>query len=54
MVLDPGPLVGDIDPALLDAVLGRTTWLSLNGREAQLLTGEPEPAAAVAAPKPTT
>jgi sugar/nucleoside kinase (ribokinase family) len=49
VVLDPGPLVGDIDPALLDTVLARTTWLSLNGREAQLVTGEPEPAAAVAA-----
>ena len=49
VVLDPGPLVGDIDPALLDAVLARTTWLSLNGREAQLVTGEPDPTAAVAA-----
>jgi sugar/nucleoside kinase (ribokinase family) len=49
VVLDPGPLVGDIEPALLDTVLARTTWLSLNGREAQLVTGEPDPEEAVAA-----
>ncbi len=49
VVFDPGPLVSDIEPALLDAVLGRTSWLSLNGREARLVTGEPDPAAAVAA-----
>ena len=28
---------------------GRTSWLSLNGREAQLVTGEPDPTAAAAA-----
>ena len=49
VVFDPGPLVTDIDPALLEAVLGRTSLLSLNGREAQLVTGDPDPAAAVAA-----
>ena len=49
VVFDPGPLVGDIDPALLDAVLGRTMWLSLNGREAQLVTGEPDPTNSVSA-----
>ena len=48
VVLDPGPLVGDIEPALLDTVLGRTSWLSLNAREAQLVTGEPGPADAMA------
>ena len=30
VVLDPGPLVGEIPRLLLAAVLGRTTWLSLN------------------------
>jgi sugar/nucleoside kinase (ribokinase family) len=39
VVLDPGPLVGEIPRPLLAAVLGRTTWLSLNAREAARLTG---------------
>jgi len=39
--LDPGPLVGDIPRPLLAAVLARTTWLSLNAREAARLTGSP-------------
>lgn len=49
VVLDPGPLVAELDPALLAAVLARTGWLSLNGREARLATGaaDPETAAAV-------
>ncbi|MGZ8750894.1 MAG: PfkB family carbohydrate kinase [Pseudonocardia sp.] len=49
VVFDPGPLVGDIDPALLDAVLARTSWLSLNGRETQLVADEPDPRDAVTA-----
>jgi sugar/nucleoside kinase (ribokinase family) len=39
VVLDPGPLVGEIPRLLLATVLGRTTWLSLNAREAARLTG---------------
>ncbi len=46
VVLDPGPLVGDIEPALLDAVLARATWLSLNDREARLATGAADAGAA--------
>ena len=39
VLLDPGPLVAEIEPRLLDAVLARTTWVSLNAREASLWTG---------------
>ena len=47
VVLDPGPLVGDVDPGLLGAVLARGTWLSLNDREARSATGAADaPAAA--------
>nr|WP_183341350.1 PfkB family carbohydrate kinase [Microlunatus antarcticus] len=35
---DPGPIAGDLDPALLRAVLGRADWVSLNAHEAGLLT----------------
>jgi sugar/nucleoside kinase (ribokinase family) len=48
-VLDPGPLVAQIDPDVLEPVLGRVSWLSPNSREAGLLTGTPEPAAAARA-----
>ena len=46
VVLDPGPLVADVEPGLLDAVLARATWLSLNDREARLATGAGDAAAA--------
>jgi len=39
VLLDPGPLVAEIEPQLLDAVLAHTTWVSLNAREAELWTG---------------
>lgn len=39
VVLDPGPLVPDIDPDRLDAVLHRTDMLSLNAREVDALGG---------------
>jgi sugar/nucleoside kinase (ribokinase family) len=39
VLLDPGPLVAEIEPRLLAAVLARTTWVSLNAREAALWTG---------------
>ena len=47
--LDPGPLVGEIPRPLLAAVLARTTWLSLNTREAARLTGSGAPDAVAAA-----
>ena len=40
VVLDPGPLVGDIPADGLDRVLARVSWLSLNAREARLLAGD--------------
>jgi len=49
VVLDPGPLVAEVEPALLDAVLARASWLSLNDREARLATGAADPAAAAGA-----
>jgi sugar/nucleoside kinase (ribokinase family) len=48
VLLDPGPLVAEIEPRLLDAVLTRTTWVSLNAREAQLWTGRSEASGAAA------
>jgi sugar/nucleoside kinase (ribokinase family) len=39
VLLDPGPLVAEIEPRLLDEVLARATWVSLNAREATLWTG---------------
>jgi sugar/nucleoside kinase (ribokinase family) len=44
--VDPGPLVAQIPADLLDPVLARCDWLSCNQREAGLLTGSTEPAAA--------
>jgi sugar/nucleoside kinase (ribokinase family) len=49
VLLDPGPLVVDLDSALLDRVLRRTRWLSLNAREAALWTGRQDPGEAAAA-----
>jgi len=43
---DPGPLVADIPAAVLDRVLARCDWWSCNRREAGLLTGADDPAAA--------
>lgn len=38
-VFDPGPLVASLRPHLLEPVLRRATWLSLNERESHLMTG---------------
>lgn len=46
---DPGPVVADIDAALLRAVLGRADWVSLNAHEAGTLTGRPDAAQAIRA-----
>ncbi|MGW2173878.1 PfkB family carbohydrate kinase [Streptomyces sp. NPDC001705] len=48
LCLDPAPLVADIPEAVLSPVLARTDWLSLNTREAGLLSGHEDPRAAVA------
>jgi sugar/nucleoside kinase (ribokinase family) len=39
LFVDPGPLVAQIPPEVLDPVLARCDWLSCNAREAALLTG---------------
>ncbi|MFD4637260.1 PfkB family carbohydrate kinase [Lentzea sp. NPDC058436] len=49
VITDPSPLVGDLDPALLDAVLARTDVLTANAREATIMTGAEDPADAAAA-----
>jgi sugar/nucleoside kinase (ribokinase family) len=49
VLLDPGPLVADLDPGLVDRVLRRTSWVSLNAREAALWTGADDPASAAGA-----
>ncbi|MFT3888126.1 MAG: PfkB family carbohydrate kinase [Arachnia sp.] len=41
LLVDPGPLVADLDPAVLDAALRAATVLSLNERELGLLGEEP-------------
>jgi sugar/nucleoside kinase (ribokinase family) len=43
VLLDPGPLVAEIEPRVLDEVLARTTWVSLNAREAELWSGRSDP-----------
>ncbi len=52
LVLDPGPLVADIPTDRFDAVLGRTTLLTLNCREAQIMTGSTDVAAVIQALRP--
>jgi sugar/nucleoside kinase (ribokinase family) len=47
LIVDPSPLADTIDPVLLDKVLDRTTWLSLNEREEELLAGRAERARSV-------
>ena len=39
LFVDPGPLVAQIPPQVLEPVLARCDWLSCNAREAALLTG---------------
>jgi len=40
VVLDPGPLVGQVPPAVLDPVLRRTDWLSCTDGEARVLADD--------------
>lgn len=49
LVVDPGPLVAEISPIRLSSVLARTDILSLNAREARLLTDNVQPAEAAQA-----
>lgn len=49
VLFDPGPLVADIRPSVLDVALARADWLSCNEREAMLLTGATDAGTAVAA-----
>lgn len=46
LVFDPGPLVGEIAADRREAALDRADLLSLNRREAGILTGRPDPAVA--------
>jgi sugar/nucleoside kinase (ribokinase family) len=46
VLVDPGPLVAEIPPNLLDPVLARADWWSANQREAAVLTGREDPVAA--------
>jgi sugar/nucleoside kinase (ribokinase family) len=39
VIFDPGPLIGEVSQTLLDGVLARTTWLSLNATEARAISG---------------
>ncbi|HYH29673.1 MAG TPA: PfkB family carbohydrate kinase [Pseudonocardia sp.] len=49
VLVDPGPLAGDVDPRVWDRLLRCTGILSANVREAGLLTGQDDPQAAAAA-----
>jgi sugar/nucleoside kinase (ribokinase family) len=49
LVVDPGPLAGQIPPAALAAVRRRADWLTCNAREATILTGQPDPRSAARA-----
>ncbi|WP_020664488.1 PfkB family carbohydrate kinase [Amycolatopsis benzoatilytica] len=48
VLFDPSPLVGDLDPGLISDVLARIDLISVNDREAQLMTGLDDPASAAA------
>ena len=46
-LFDPGPLVAELPPELLDPVLHRSDWVSTNHAEATVLTGSEDPREAV-------
>lgn len=48
LIVDPGPLGHELDPADLAALFARADWFSCNAREATLLTGRADPVAAAA------
>lgn len=43
VVLDPGPLVGEVPDDVLGAVLARTGWLTVNAEEARVMTAGEDP-----------
>jgi sugar/nucleoside kinase (ribokinase family) len=43
IIFDPGPLVANVPPALIELVFDCCTWLSCNSPEAALLTGMTDP-----------
>lgn len=47
LMFDPGPVVADIAKPALDAVMARAEWVSVNAREALVLTGMTDPGEAV-------
>ncbi|WP_222853365.1 PfkB family carbohydrate kinase [Fodinicola acaciae] len=49
VVVDPGPLVGDIPADALRAAIARTDWWSCSRREATVMTGLADPARAARA-----
>ena len=46
VIVDPGPLVAQLAPSVMDAVRGRADWWTVNAREAAVLTGSDDPAEA--------
>jgi ADP-ribosylglycohydrolase/sugar/nucleoside kinase (ribokinase family) len=48
VLFDPCPLIDEIPPDILETVLGQITWISLNAREAAVLTGSADPRAVLA------
>lgn len=46
LLFDPGPIVADIPKPALEVVMKRAQWVSANGSEARVLTGEDAPAKA--------
>ncbi|HEY5361584.1 MAG TPA: PfkB family carbohydrate kinase [Streptosporangiaceae bacterium] len=49
VIFDPGPLLDQIPGPALASVMRRADWLTCNAREAAILTGEADPAAAALA-----
>jgi sugar/nucleoside kinase (ribokinase family) len=45
-VFDPGPVVADIPPEILDRVLSRADWVTANQKESEILTGRFDPGGA--------
>jgi sugar/nucleoside kinase (ribokinase family) len=46
LFFDPGPTIAHIPRAAIDPVLAHAAWISANAREAQVMTGEGDPARA--------
>lgn len=49
LVFDPAPLVAQLEPVTLKAALSAALWISANGYEARVITGEDDPARAAEA-----